>query len=234
MNDIQHVSEKNNVVADALSRVGAMACPTMDYKALARDQQSQEVQAYRTAITNLRLEDVKFQGSTVLCDTLTDKPRPVVPAVCTRQIFDLVHGLSHPGVKPTKQAISTRFVWHGKNKDIQQWCWVCHAYQASKIHRHTCAALVKRIPPGAHFSSLHVDLVGPLPMSEGMVIVHDHRPFYTLARGNSCSRCKDLYGNQGFHKELGCSIQCAQRHHLQQRTSIHFVNLVRSPLHPWH
>ena len=55
-----------------------VACPTINYQELANDQQSLEVQAYRTAITNLRLEDVEFQDTTVLCDTSTGKPRPIV------------------------------------------------------------------------------------------------------------------------------------------------------------
>ena len=53
-------------------------------------------------------------------------------------------------------------------KDIQRWCQECHECQASKIHRHTKAPLVTPVPPAARFLALHVDLVGPLPVSEGM------------------------------------------------------------------
>lgn len=167
--DIQHIAGKNNIVADALSRVHAIAVPTIDYQALAADQRSHEVQAYRSAITNLQLQDVPFGQTTVLCDVSTGKPRPVVPSSWTRRVFDLLHGLSHAGFKPTRKAIGERFVWHGMNKEIHQWCQECHPCQASKIHRHTRAPLVDRILPKARFNSIHVDLVGPLPASEGMV-----------------------------------------------------------------
>ena len=53
-------------------------------------------------------------------------------------------------------------------RDIRQWCKECHACQSSKFDRHTQAPLQQRPPPDARFRSLHVDLVGPLPVSRGM------------------------------------------------------------------
>ena len=57
---------------------------------------------------------------------------------------------------------------HGMKRDIRKWCKECHSCQSSKIHRHTRAPLVERPSPTARFSSLHVDLVGPLPASQGI------------------------------------------------------------------
>ena len=56
-------------------------------------------------------------------------------------------------------------------KDIQRWCQECHNCQSSKTHRHTRAPLTTPVPPWARFSALHVDLVGPLPVSEGMTFL---------------------------------------------------------------
>ena len=44
-------------------------------------------------------------------------------------------------------------------------CQDCHA---SKVARHVKAPLSRRSEPDCRFTSLHVDLVGPLPQSEGM------------------------------------------------------------------
>ena len=53
-------------------------------------------------------------------------------------------------------------------RDIRKWCKECHACHSSKFHRHTQAPLQQRPPPDARFCSLHVDLVGLLPVSQGM------------------------------------------------------------------
>ena len=43
----------------------------------------------------------------------------------------------------------------------------CDSCQASKIGRHTKTALKEFEPPNRRFGDIHVDLVGPLPSSEG-------------------------------------------------------------------
>ena len=67
---VQHLSGKNNLVADALSRISVNALlPGIDYLALAEAQcHDAEMTAYRTAITNLNLRDVPFgtTGATLL------------------------------------------------------------------------------------------------------------------------------------------------------------------------
>ena len=45
---------------------------------------------------------------------------------------------------------------------------VCSACHSSKVSRHIRAPLQRRDEPDRRFSSIHVDLVGPLPASEGM------------------------------------------------------------------
>ena len=148
----------------------AIALPTIDYRQLAADQRSsQEIANYRTAITALKFKDVPFNDGafTVLCDISTGKARPVVPTEWTRRVFDAVHGLSHAGARPCQRAIAKRFVWHSMKKNVRQWCKECHPCQASKIHRHIRAPLETRPPPDRRFGSIHVDLVGPLPVSEG-------------------------------------------------------------------
>ena len=53
-------------------------------------------------------------------------------------------------------------------RDIRRWCRECQSCQAAKVHRHIRAPLSHRSQPTGRFHSIHVDLVGPLPPSEGM------------------------------------------------------------------
>ena len=55
-----HLADKNNVVADCLSRaIIDIVSIGIDYTAMAKAQiASEEIQAYRTAITNLMLADM--------------------------------------------------------------------------------------------------------------------------------------------------------------------------------
>ena len=133
--DIQHIDGKKNVVADTLSRLSTTGLPAIDYQQLSKDQaQSEEITGLRNSTTGLQLVDVPFSNFTVLCDTSTGKERPVLPSEWTKRAFEVVHNLSHPGIKPTQQAVTARFVWHGLKREVQRWCKECHAAcQSSKI-----------------------------------------------------------------------------------------------------
>ena len=99
--DICHIAGKQNFVADALSRPTITFLHTsqinLNYQDMAADQEASEVQAYRTAITNLQLEDILIGNSNVslLCDISTGRPWPIFPISWRRQVFDTFHGLSH-------------------------------------------------------------------------------------------------------------------------------------------
>jgi hypothetical protein len=169
--DIQHVAGKDNPVADALSRASIEAISAgVNYEAMANDQRTNpDVQAYRTAITGLRFEDVPFgtSGLTLLCDISTGHPCPIVLANRRRTVFYMIHGLSHPGVRTTRRLVSRKFVWHGLSKQIGEWARTCIPCQRSKVHRHVRAPLAKYDPPTTRFDHVNVDLVGPLPPSRG-------------------------------------------------------------------
>ena len=159
--DIRHIKGSENFTADALSRtftansvgaVHATAIPTVDYAELAAQQiESGEFQTYARAQTSLVLENVTFDGNSVLCDTSTGRPRPIVPLHSRKAVFNTFHSLSNSGPRPTQKAMTKRFVWLNMKKDIVQWCLECRECQVSKISRHVKAPLVKREPPEGRF-----------------------------------------------------------------------------------
>ena len=86
--DVRHVHGQENTVADALSHVeleGPPVCmaegpPNLDLLSMVQAQEDDDVQAYHTAVTPWVLSDVPIPGTatTVLCDTSTCTPRPIV------------------------------------------------------------------------------------------------------------------------------------------------------------
>jgi cleavage and polyadenylation specificity factor subunit 1 len=165
---------KQNVVADALSRVTAVSLTELhegvDYNLMAEEQlKDPEVPLYRTSITGMVLKDVSINDSGVklLCDVSRNKFRPIVPVSMRRKVFDTFHNLSHPGVNCTVKLISSKFVWHGLAKQVRTWARNCLKCQQAKVHQNVRAPLQEFSLPDSRFSHIHIDLVGPLPPSQG-------------------------------------------------------------------
>ena len=103
----------------------------------------------------------------LLCDVSTGALRPYILERFRRPIFETLHNLSHPGIRATQRRLVSRYSWPSINKDVRMWARQCHACQLSKVQRHTSAPLSKFLPPDARFDHVHIDLVGPLPSSNG-------------------------------------------------------------------
>ena len=112
--DIRHISGPQNVVADTLSQpfmppsVSAVALPAIDYKAMANCQVEADAKD-----TSLHLVCVDWNGSSMLCNDSLGVLPPLVPETYRRPVFDALHGVSHPSVKPSMCLISSRFIWPG-------------------------------------------------------------------------------------------------------------------------
>lgn len=167
--DIRHVSGKDNIVADTLSRVDELQMP-VDLEKLATSQASdQELKKFLGDEFSLRLKKIKLPESNkeIFCDVGTTTPRPFVTAPLRKQIFDSLHSLSHPGHKATTKLVSERFVWPGMRKDCREWSRRCLACQRAKVSRHVSSPLGTYSLPRARFAFIHVDIIGPLPPSQG-------------------------------------------------------------------
>lgn len=170
-NDIRHISGQFNVVADALSRTETISLPTpIDYDKIAADQvddnELKSLLGSRCAL-KLELRQTTLASKPLYCDVSQNKVRPYVPPQHRDVVLRHVHGLAHPGVRSTRHLLADRFVWKNMNKDVKFFVQNCLQCQRSKIHRHTVAPLQNIPLPSSRFRHVHVDLVGPLPPSNG-------------------------------------------------------------------
>ncbi|GFV32550.1 hypothetical protein TNCV_2860141 [Trichonephila clavipes] len=169
--DVRHINGTRNAVADALSRIEVNQIIILDFEALSKAQlEDNELQSFRNdEKSSLVFKRVPspVSATELICDTSTGSPRPFVPHNFRRTIFEHFHNLAHPGVAASFQLIASRYVWPNMRKTVKDWVQNCIACQRSKVHRHTKTPLGTFALPDARFSHIHVDLIGPLPSSEG-------------------------------------------------------------------
>ena len=103
----------------------------------------------------------------VWCGVSTGHARPYVTAKFQRKVFTSLHGLEHPSHRVTKPLINTRFVWHGMYIEVANWCRSCKGGQTTKISGHNKPVFGTFTEPTERFYHVHIDIVGPLPYSDG-------------------------------------------------------------------
>ncbi|GFT63253.1 transposon Ty3-I Gag-Pol polyprotein [Nephila pilipes] len=164
-----------NVVADALSRIHISTINTpsvVDFNKMAREQlkdsQLQDILA-GSCPTSLVLQPLPVGQPpvTLHCDVSMDRIRPFVPKMFRREIFNNLHTLSHPGVRASLKMVAERYVWPSMRQDVVLWARTCLQCQRAKVSRHTRSEIGKFELPSSRFEHVHIDLVGPLPPSEG-------------------------------------------------------------------
>ncbi|CAK1598321.1 unnamed protein product [Parnassius mnemosyne] len=164
--DIRHITGKDNVVADALSRTDAITW-SLDPIALAasQDTDSELKNILRTG-SSLKLQKVCIGGTKIFCDISGPRHRPFITPAFRKMVFDNIHGLSHPSARATIKLVTEKYVWPGIRKDCRNWARSCISCQRSKVSRHVHAPIQDFKLPTARFSHVHVDLIGPLPVSD--------------------------------------------------------------------
>uniref|UniRef100_A0A5S6R4X2 Integrase catalytic domain-containing protein n=1 Tax=Trichuris muris TaxID=70415 RepID=A0A5S6R4X2_TRIMR len=66
------------------------------------------------------LREVVLPGAdvTVVCDVTRDHPRPYLPHVFRRPVFEALHSLAHSGIRATRRLVAERYVWPAMNRDV--------------------------------------------------------------------------------------------------------------------
>lgn len=129
-------------MANTLSRIEGVQA--IDFHQLALSQESDpELQNLLSKGSSLKLLKIAPAGShtKLYCDISVQPPRPCVTPDFRKQVFDSLHGLSHPGGAATVRLVTERFVWPGIRRDCRDWSRHCLHCQRCKVTRHTTASL---------------------------------------------------------------------------------------------
>lgn len=168
--DIRHISGKDNVCADFLSRIDEVNA--IDYEQIA-EHQANDIEL-KQLLTNTHGNSLNFKqchvpGSSraIYCDISTEHIRPYIPRPFRNAILSKIHGISHPGIRGTTKLMTSRFVWNGINKDSANFAKTCVECQRSKVNRHIRSPIGSYQPPDQRFQHINIDIVGPLPPSNG-------------------------------------------------------------------
>lgn len=170
-NQIVHVAGRENIVADILSRIEAIQSHVIDYQRMAAAQKTDEElkELMSTGKSSLVFKSIKIpeSDSELICDVSGKNLRPYVPNNFRNIIIDKLHSLSHPGVRATTKLVQNRFVWPNLRKYCKNFVIHCIACQKAKVQRHSKAPLTPYESHCNRFEHINIDLVGPLPESNG-------------------------------------------------------------------
>lgn len=119
--------------------------------------------------TSLQFKHVQLPGTNIslLCDASTPTARSFITRSFRKIVFNSLHQLSHPGARATAKLVSDRYVWPRVQADCKTWTRACVHCQRAKISRHVSTPVSHFISPTSRFGHVHMDIVGPLPSSQG-------------------------------------------------------------------
>ena len=112
-----------------------------------------------------KFEDAEIDGTSLLCEVSSFKPRPYVPPELRSQVMTGLH-FDHLGIKSTTKRVAEDFYWPSLKGDVENFvknCNTCSKVKANKKQANTGKFEV----PDKRFSHVLVDIVGPLPESYG-------------------------------------------------------------------
>jgi hypothetical protein len=104
-------------------------------------------------------------------DTSTGYPRILVPDCLQRRVVMVLHNVSHPGIRGTHRSIQRYFVFPRMNSVIKECVNSCMHCAHAKTSKHLKPLRMTFSETFRRFSTVHVDLVGPIPSSQNRYIL---------------------------------------------------------------
>ena len=172
--DIHYVKGVDNVLADLMSRPTGIA--KSSYEDL-HDQVS--INSVSMGILSERLRDAQTEEFVATCKIApeylkiidgfhytneTGHLRLLVPQEFTEAVIKGVHTLGHFGRRRTYNTIVKSYFWPKMAKEVNAFVRSCFECQQNKVSNKV-TRVYQKFPVTSRFRTVHIDLVGPLPVS---------------------------------------------------------------------
>ena len=171
---VEYIAGKDNVLADLMSRPDGVEKSTREK--LFDDINVNAVKIFdeSDAIRLLQTEDFMLTQKIKpeYLETVNGlhffmkygNPLLVLPDEYRQRVISATHELGHYGQRKTIQAIKKLYWWRGMSKDITHYVVTCTQCQRNKKAR-VPTRVYRKFPQTSRFKTIHMDLVGPLPVS---------------------------------------------------------------------
>lgn len=104
-------------------------------------------------------------------ETVMRSDRIIIPLSLRQQVFKLAH-IGHPGIERTKQRLKSKVWWPNIDKDAERSVKTCLDCQlVSNITRPD--PMISRELPSQPWNTLAMDILGPLPCGESILVMID-------------------------------------------------------------
>ena len=185
--DIRHIAGKTNAGSDFLSRIPPDVKGTL-YQDEVASMEGQKLIAMSPAVlheeqvkcnetesvingrhpTSVIFQKVPFGEVELVCEMSQSKPRPYLPKSLRTFVIKQLHdALSHDGIKETVRRVSSHYYWLDIKTEVTRYVQTCHGCQSVKPTKLRPPHLGKFEVPDDRFTHCHIDIVGPLPVSNG-------------------------------------------------------------------
>ena len=127
----------------------------------------------------------------------------MIPSKLRTQVLVLAYE-GHPGIVSMKQRLRSKVWWPGIDRQAEKFCETCHGCQL--ISRPANPEPIKPTPlPRGPWQDLAVDLLGPLPFGDSVLVVVDYfSRFYEIGVMRSTTsekiieRLEEIFTTHGF------------------------------------
>ena len=217
--DIRHIAGSKNAGSDFLSRIPpdlkgtAFVAETvsalegfklisMSASVLFQAQQECEetnLLKQKKHPTSVYFEEIAIENYKILCEMSMSSPRPVLPKSLRKFVMKSLHNCGHTGIKESIRKISSHYYWNNMKTEITTYVQTCHGCQSVKNDKIKPPHFGQFDVPDQRFSHCHIDVVGPLPESNGfkyLLTTMDRTTRFLLAlplRDTSAKSCSEAF-----------------------------------------